>query len=1054
MPSKELLEKLSKRACQRYSSVVCSMGLFMAVIQNIIAAPAIVTNQSELDSAVNSAANPIDVVSGGTMTLNGDFANNTDLSIAHGVELIVNSNQTIGSLSGNGALTVGTNSLVVGGNNLSTAFSGTINLESEAWLSPYGTFIKVGSGALTINGATITNGEAFVNQGSMLQTSGTTLINYLGVGSGTEGNGTFDISGGTLNIRTTLQVGDWGGLGVLNQTGGDVILMQTGCGDASRCTSLNIGNQGGSGTYNISGGTLVLTARNVIGRSTGSNPASTGILNISGGLVNLAPEGDNTASIILGEGNNSQGIITQTGGVLRLGNNSNLYLSTTTGTTGIYNLNGGVLETGGNRFQGRYNNSTSLYEFNFGGGTIKVIDEALISSVDATLMSGTVSTIDTNNFNAQWNGTLSGNGGFAKDGFGVLTQNGQASYLGKTFINAGTFMAGGANVLASNSAFTIASNATLDLNNYDNVIGSLAGSGSLLLGSATLTHGSDGSSTNFSGSINGSGGLIKEGVGTLTLSGDGASFTGITELNLGELVINTTLGGNLITESSTVLRGTGTLGGLGSTATINGSIQPGSTSVGTLVFNGNYVQESSSVYNMEILNPSQYNVIHVAGTATINDSIVNLRDQGIFPVNKTLSILHADGGVSGQYSTLQATSRPFLDFALSYGNNDVYLSIMRTSTVLTDFALTPNQISVANALESFSFLNQSDPLYLAVLNITDPLLLPSVFNSLSGQIHTAALGAYVEESRYLRDAVLNRLEFLHDGLPVSRNRTHWWSESGFWMEGYGAWGHMNTPSNNTASLKRKNSGLFIGLDTPIYNRLRTGVVAGFGKTSLDMPALNSNGNSDNAYVGLYTSAQAKKLTGYLGAAYAWHHLDTNRFVAFPGVSDFLRASYQVPFKQIFTEAGYDLYSNASYKFKPFVQAAYVDVSSSSFNEYGGISALTGAKKTDEVFYSTVGVRMNAGLGNYQSVSWKIRGLLGWQHAYHSISPISSFAFIGGSSPFLISGVPIARNAALIDAALDMGAYNDNLHIILGYLSQLSGRVQDNGIQGTINYRFS
>ncbi len=50
-------------------------------------------------------------------------------------------------------------------------------------------------------------------------------------------------------------------------------------------------------------------------------------------------------------------------------------------------------------------------------------------------------------------------------------------------------------------------------------IGSLAGSGNLLLGNAPLTIGSDGTSTLFSGTISRSGQLIKDGTGVFTLSG-------------------------------------------------------------------------------------------------------------------------------------------------------------------------------------------------------------------------------------------------------------------------------------------------------------------------------------------------------------------------------------------------------------------------------------------------------------------------------------------------------------------------------------------------------
>src|SRR5262249_56818702 len=75
------------------------------------------------------------------------------------------------------------------------------------------------------------------------------------------------------------------------------------------------------------------------------------------------------------------------------------------------------------------------FQCNLGGGTIKVIDLALVTSVNATL-SG-VSTIDTNGLGATLSGALSGTGGIVKDGAGTLQLSGNNSYAGGTFLNAG-----------------------------------------------------------------------------------------------------------------------------------------------------------------------------------------------------------------------------------------------------------------------------------------------------------------------------------------------------------------------------------------------------------------------------------------------------------------------------------------------------------------------------------------------------------------------------------------------------------------------------------------
>ena len=116
--------------------------------------------------------------------------------------------------------------------------------------------------------------------------------------------------------------------------------------------------------------------------------------------------------------------------------------------------------------------------------------------------------------------------------------SGSSTYSGSTVILGGTLQAGATNALATNSAFSVGSRGTLDLASFNQTIGSLAGAGDVTLGSATLTTGNDNTSTTFTGSISGSGGLTKIGSGTLTLSGNN-SYSGGTAINGGTLAVST-----------------------------------------------------------------------------------------------------------------------------------------------------------------------------------------------------------------------------------------------------------------------------------------------------------------------------------------------------------------------------------------------------------------------------------------------------------------------------------------------------------------------------------
>ena len=99
-------------------------------------------------------------------------------------------------------------------------------------------------------------------------------------------------------------------------------------------------------------------------------------------------------------------------------------------------------------------------------------------------------------------------------------------------VNGGTVFHRQSGQIAPTVAVVMQNLGTWNLNSCDESIKSLAGTGSILLGSGTLTIGGA-TDTNYSGSIEGTGGmLVKNGAGTLTLSGTN-TYTGSTTVNDG-----------------------------------------------------------------------------------------------------------------------------------------------------------------------------------------------------------------------------------------------------------------------------------------------------------------------------------------------------------------------------------------------------------------------------------------------------------------------------------------------------------------------------------------
>ncbi|MGA2227925.1 MAG: hypothetical protein ABSH41_26115, partial [Syntrophobacteraceae bacterium] len=233
--------------------------------------------------------------------------------------------------------------------NLSNSSSTTGTLTS-------GTELIGNGGTGTFNQTGGNNTVSILNIGTVWNTL------YLGVGTSAAtstffiGNGTYNLSNGSLNVTGTETVGN-GGTGTFNQTGGTnttnslYVSVVTPYQDQLTGTytyfsspgaynlsggQLNggseyIGYSGGTGVFTQSGGTNTVNGLYISNR-TGGN----GTYNLSGGQLNAGNE-------YIGQSGGT-GIFTQSGGTNTVSNN--LFIGDESGGNGTYNLSGGQVNAG------------------------------------------------------------------------------------------------------------------------------------------------------------------------------------------------------------------------------------------------------------------------------------------------------------------------------------------------------------------------------------------------------------------------------------------------------------------------------------------------------------------------------------------------------------------------------------------------------------------------------------------------------------------------------------------------------------------------------------
>lgn len=932
---------------------------------------------------------------------------------------ITNNTGGAGGAGGNGRTDAGGGGGGGGFGILLTALSGNLTLLSTAIISGG----NGGNGGTSAVGS-LSEGSNGGSGGSAIRNASGFLTNYGRIQGGNGG------VGGNVNARK----GGNGGNGGDGVQASNIYFI-----NAGQITA-GLGGAGGAGTppgtagiagnaitflsgvntlelqaNSVINGNVVAVANNNNTLALGGNINANNVFNVSAiGPTNQYQNFSNYQKIGLSTWQLTGSTATETNwainqGILQIASDSNLGA-----TTGNVSFNGGTLETT-TSFTSQRNVTLGI-----NGGTLQT---------DADLV---------------LDGMIAGVGKLTKQGVGQLTLAGNQSYTGLTQVNEGILRLSGIASLALSSGVNLSSaTSRLDITSGNQTIQDLSGvSGSMInLGNRTLTVGTS-NNTHYAGIFNGNGSLIKEGSGVLSLTGNSTSFTGNTAVNQGTLSVNGSLGGAVRVNALGRLQGNGNVGSL----IVDGQIAPGN-SIGTLFVVGDYVQNANSMYEVDINAQGQSDLIAIGTTATINGGTVAVvKETGNYLPNTRYTILTAAGGVTGQYANLTQLNLPFLNLALQYDANNVYLTILRATAPFMSMATTFNQINTANAIDKLALTN---PIAIALMNSASGAEERAALNSLSGEAHVSALSAWIEDSRYVREAALNRLQqdpfYRVENTALSQtNGTSWWGQ------GFGAWGHL-AGNSNAARLNRSNQGVFIGVDKDLHSDLRVGLLGGYSTSRYTVDARHSDIDSNNYHLATYVGMQVNQWALRAGAAYSWLNIDSQRTAMAPGLFNRLRADYNGGVAQGFIEAAYE-FNQQVLHWAPFVNLTDVNASTQQWDEQGGITALSG-KVDENVVYSTLGVREGAEVFKSTQATIGQSLTVGWRHAYNHITPVSSLAFISGGNEFAIAGVPIANNSLLIDASLFARSIAKPITARLAYSGQIAHQSDDHAIYGNIVWQF-
>ncbi|HSP23699.1 MAG TPA: autotransporter domain-containing protein, partial [Saliniramus sp.] len=492
-------------------------------------------------------------------------------------------------------------------------------------------------------------------------------------------------------------------------------------------------------------------------------------------------------------------------------------------------------------------------------------------------------------------------------------------------------------------------------------------------------------------------------------------------------------------------------------------------SIGTLTINGDARFSPGSRYEVEV-DPggTASDLILVTGRAILDGgSVIHVGEAGTYRPRSKYRILSAAGGVEGRFDEVRSDFA-FLDPHLSYGANDVDLTLERNDIAFARIAASDNQKAAAAALDALTF---GDTVYDAVVVLDEPQA-RSAFEQLSGEIHASAKSALIGGSGAVRGIVEQRLRgTLGAGRPIGAIAAYASlddaedeipgeapaADNGLWGRAFGSWARIRGEAG-ISGVRQDESGFLIGADRDVadawalpaaFDAFRLGAFGGYSRSTFKLDTRTSSGASENAHFGVYANAEIGALRMSGGVTHAEHRAGSLRRVVFPGFDERLTASYRARTTQLFAETGYRIPAG-SLAFEPFAGLAYVRFDRDPYRERGGVAALDVSRDRQGSAFSTIGLRGFADflLGDLQATA---HGMIGWRHMLSGGSTPAEVA-LAGAGPFRISGSTLERNAAIMEAGIDLGL-SESATLSLGYDGRQGARSTEHGVSARLHAAF-
>lgn len=503
--------------------------------------------------------------------------------------------------------------------------------------------------------------------------------------------------------------------------------------------------------------------------------------------------------------------------------------------------------------------------------------------------------------------------------------------------------------------------------------------------------------------------------GVVTLVGDYTSGAEFNVLSGSAFISNGTVSTARFTNDGIVATGTG-------------------STLGRFTVDGDYTQGASGTYYVKIDGEGGSDLLAVTGAAVLDGAVEVSSLSTRFRSDLTYTILEADGGRTGTFSSLiDDIHSPFVTPELTYTSNAVLLGFERNATSYQSVADTPNGYAVAGGLDRGGANATGDLAeILAYINTGTTEEAQQAFDRMSPDNPTAGanqalvntvgtIGSLVNDRLGAQQVAMRnggvKLASAGDGdltsalIGNSLVRPAW----SVWARGFGLFGNADSDAGLSNGYDYRGGGIVAGLDRFVGDATVLGLSASYAHADVDHDRVGSNSNVSSYEVGAYagTAMGAFDLSARLAAAY--NDYETSRSIVFGGIDRTASGDFGGTMLMAQGEAGYRLGLGGKGWLKPVAGLDVIHFHTDAYTESGagGLDLAQGAQSDTLVRSSlgaVIGTSFEAPTANaVVSPSLDIR----WGHDISQPDGTATASFAGtpGSS-FVYAQKTVDRDALL------------------------------------------